>query len=97
MQCTLCRSRAPDTMINVGWVPHFYIGDTEQVGPVCPRCSDQHLKLDSNGEFESKHPVILAIFNCCYLTRRSADWDEGAGGALYCPHCGTQIAQCRQL
>jgi hypothetical protein len=56
MNCALCNRPAPedrDEMIDAGWIPYFYVGQTELQGPVCPTCCQRHLHLGQDGEWET--------------------------------------------
>ena len=57
MQCSFCDRNTDhlsgiDAVIDAGWIPTYWDGDTDTGNPVCPDCVSRHLVLDSySGEF----------------------------------------------
>jgi hypothetical protein len=55
--CSVCDRLAPaetEAMIKAGWIPSYYSGEEQMLGPVCPECCKKHLRLcRSDGEWET--------------------------------------------
>lgn len=59
MNCTICHRPAPDDpdqMIDGGWIPDYYCGQSHMPGPVCPECCEKYLRFGKDGEWETIAP-----------------------------------------
>jgi hypothetical protein len=49
-RCVFCHRQPPDdvdALIDEGWIPSYWDGDTEQDGPICPDCQEtKHITMD---------------------------------------------------
>ena len=59
MNCAICDRAAPpdiEVTIDAGWIPSYFCGQQQMLGPVCPECCKQHLRLGKDGEWETVAP-----------------------------------------
>lgn len=47
-------------------------------------------------ELQKQRGETPAVPECCYVARKTGEWDERAGGALHCPSCGRKTAYFKQ-
>ena len=63
MQCSFCNNDTDalpsmDAVIDAGWIPSYWEGDTETANPVCPDCASVHLQYNpTHGDYELRPTV----------------------------------------
>jgi hypothetical protein len=52
IECGLCNTTitSVEAAIDAGWLPSYYDGDDEVLGPVCPECTKSKLEIDPETE-----------------------------------------------
>lgn len=58
-ECYFCEAQSTlDDAVENGWHPSFYVGDDEELTPVCPACAEKHLEVGTDGEMQFKLEVV---------------------------------------
>lgn len=58
-ECYFCEVQSTlDDAVKNDWYPSFFVGDEEELTPVCPQCAEKHLEVGSDGEMQFKLEVV---------------------------------------
>jgi hypothetical protein len=78
------------------WTADDNEADTDQrFGDACDLLTARVAAEDAIRDLQNIRGEIPATPACCVKARKG-DWEERAGGMLYCPTCGKTIAKFRQ-
>lgn len=58
LTCYFCGAveQLVEDAVDDGWIPSFWVGDEEELSPVCASCQAEHLREGKDGELELVEP-----------------------------------------